>query len=104
MKALHAIEEESANPDATNWRRSGLSESEVSAGPLLHKCGEEGTAEAETEAEEPQDIHMDGITWGPKRVICRRRGGEGYAIGDCSKLLCSLPKKLCGIRAGIRSK
>jgi hypothetical protein len=80
MKLLHAIEEVSANPDAMLCGRGGLNESEVFTGPLLHKCGKEGAGKTETEAEEPQDVHVDGIAWGPKRVIGRRRGDRAFAI------------------------
>jgi hypothetical protein len=53
MKLLHAIEKVSTKPDSTSWRRGKLSEPEVSASPLLHKCSTEGARETEKETEEP---------------------------------------------------
>ena len=66
MEHVHAMEKVSTNPHSTLWCRWKMSEPKVPASPLLHKCGKEGTGETECETEEPQNVHADSITWGPK--------------------------------------
>jgi hypothetical protein len=63
MEFSDAGEKKCANSDTMYWRVRLLGEPIVPADPLLHKCGTKTTRESDDEAEEPKDIHVDGITW-----------------------------------------
>lgn len=76
-----------------------LREPIVPADPLLHKRGTEAARESDDEAEEPKDIHVDGITWRCERV--EWLGGQVISIGDPDKFLGNLLKKPGGDIAGI---
>lgn len=76
-----------------------LGKPKVPADPLLHKCSTEAARERHDEAEEPEDIHLNGITWRFKRV--ERRGGQAISISDPHKFLGNLLKKPRGHISGI---
>jgi len=62
LKFLNAGEKECANSDAMYWGVRMPGELKVPADPLLHKRGTEAARETNGEAEEPKDIHVNGIT------------------------------------------
>lgn len=77
-----------------------LGEPNVPAEPLLYQSGAKAAGEAETEAEEPKNVHMNRISWGSKRVV-KGRGCESISVGDPSEFLRDLLKKPGGHVGGI---
>jgi hypothetical protein len=63
MEFFDAGKKKGANSNSMCWRVCLLGEPKVPTDPLLHKCGTEAARECDDEAEEPKDIHVNGITW-----------------------------------------
>jgi hypothetical protein len=76
-----------------------LSEPIVPADPLLDERCAEAARESDDEAEEPKDIHVDGIAWRCERV--ERRGVQAISIREPGDFLGKLLKKPRGDIGGI---
>lgn len=76
-----------------------LGEPKVPANPLLHKRGTEATRETDDEAEEPKDIHLNGITL--RFEWFERRRGQAISIRKPHNFLGKLLKEPRGHVGGI---